>query len=231
MAGSSLAISGATANVEDGQQVTVTLDGQTYTSTVMGGTWTVTVPAGDLASLADGGSFQITADVSDANGLTAPQADVTLSKDVTGPTLSIDTFSTGALLNAVELATDLTVSGATSAEDGQVVTVTLNGQSYTGIATGGSWSTVVPAIDLAALPDATTVTVTADVSDAAGNPASQASNSFATDFTPPTLGITSISDGALMNATEKVPTWLSRELLTLRMGQSLLLRLPELTVL
>lgn len=202
-AAASLAISGTTANVEDGQQVTVTLDGQTYTSTVTGGTWTVTVPAGDLASLADGGSFQITADVSDANGLTAPQADVTLSKDVTGPTLSIDTFSTGAFMNAAEQAVDLTISGATSAEDGQVVTVTLNGQFYTATATGGSWSTVVPAADLAALSDAATVAVTADVSDAAGNPASQASNSFTTDFTPPTLGITSISDGTVMNAAEQ----------------------------
>ncbi|WP_298849074.1 Ig-like domain-containing protein [uncultured Ruegeria sp.] len=202
-AGSDLIIKGLTANVEDGQQVTVNLDGQTYTGTVTGGTWNVTVPTGDLASLADGGNFSVTADVNDASGLAASQADVTLSKDVTAPTLSIDSFSDGAVMNAAERATDLTISGSTTAEDGQTVTVNLNGQSYVGTVSGGSWSTIVPAIDLTNLSDAATVIVAADVSDAAGNPASQASSSFSTDFTPPNLGITSISDGTVMNASEQ----------------------------
>ena len=201
--GSDLIINGLTANVEDGQQVTVTLDGQTYTGAVTGGTWNVTIPSGDLASLADGGSFSITADVSDVSGVMASQAEVTLSKDVTAPTLSIDNFSDGAVMNAAEQATDLTISGSSTAEDGQTVTVGLNGQSYSGIVSGGSWSAVVPAADLTSLSDAATVTVTADVSDAAGNPASQASSSFTTDFTPPTLGVTSISDGPVMNAAEQ----------------------------
>lgn len=202
-AGSDLTISGTTGNVQDGQTVTVTLDGQTYTGTVSGGSWSVTVPAGDLAALADGGSFSITADVSDVDGLAAPQADTPITKDASAPTLSIDSFSDGAVMNAAEQATDLTITGATSAEDGQVVTVELNGQTYTGTASGGGWSVTVPAGDLAALSDASTISVTADVSDAAGNPAIQVTNSFVTDFTAPSVAITNLLDGAVMNAAEQ----------------------------
>ncbi|WP_237212573.1 Ig-like domain-containing protein [Ruegeria lacuscaerulensis] len=201
--GSDLTISGSTANVQDGQQVTVTLDGQTYTDTVSGGSWTVTVPAVDLVALADGGDFAVTADVSDADGLPAFQASAPLAKDISPPSLSIDSFSDGAVMNADEQGTDLAITGSSTAEDGQTVTVTVNGQTYTGTVTGGAWSVTVPAADLAALPDGTTIAVTADVTDAAGNPAVQASNSFDTDFTAPDLAITGMSDGAVMNAAEQ----------------------------
>ncbi len=201
--GSDLAISGTTGNVQDGQQVTVSLNGQTYTDTVSGGTWSVTVPAADLAALPDGGNFTISADVSDADGLAAPQANVPLAKDATAPALSVDSFSDGAVLNAAEQGTNLTITGSTTAEDGQTVTVSMNGQTYTGAASGGAWSVTVPAADLAALSDGATIAVTADVTDQAGNPAIQASNSFDTDFTAPTVSITNLSDGAIMNAAEQ----------------------------
>ncbi|WP_254055675.1 Ig-like domain-containing protein [Ruegeria sp. EL01] len=201
--GSDLTVTGTTGNVGDGQQVTVTLDGQTYTGTVSGGTWSVTIPSGDLVALADGGSFNLTADVSDSDGLAAHQADVSISTDVTAPTLSIDSLSDGAIMSAAEQGTDLTIAGSTTAEDGQVVSIEMNGQSYSATVSGGSWSVSVPAADLAALPDATTVTVTANVTDTAGNPALQASNGFDTDFTSPTIAITNLSDGAVMNAVEQ----------------------------
>ncbi|WP_424830048.1 Ig-like domain-containing protein [Ruegeria sp.] len=201
--GSDLIVSGTTGNVQDGQQVTVTLDGQTYTGTVSGGGWSVTVPSADLSALADGGTFTVTADVSDTDGLNAPQANVGVSKDVTAPSLSIDSFSDGAVMNAAEQGTDLTIIGSTDAEDGQTVSVSLNGQSYTGTVAGGGWSVTVPASDLGALSDGTTINVTADVTDAAGNPAIQASDSFATDFTAPSLAISSLSDGAVMNSAEQ----------------------------
>ncbi|SDX00303.1 Ig-like domain (group 3) [Ruegeria halocynthiae] len=201
--GSDLTVDGTTGNVTDGQQVTVTLGGQTYTGTVSGGNWSVTVPTADLVALADGGDFNVTADVSDADGLMAPQASVGLSKDVTTPTLNIDGFSDGAVMNASERGNDLTISGTTTAEDGQIVTVSLNGQTYTGATSGGAWAVTVPATDLVALPDGSTITATADISDAAGNPAIQASSSFDTDFTAPTLTISSLSDGAVVNAAEQ----------------------------
>jgi len=201
--GSDLTVTGTTGNVGDGQQVTVTLDGQTYTGVVSGGSWSVTIPSGDLGALADDGSFSITADVNDSDGLAAPQADVSLSTDITAPTLSIDSFSTGAIISAAEQGTDLAITGLATAEDGQVVTVMMNGQSYSATVSGGSWSVSVPAADLGALPDATTINVTADVSDTAGNHAIQASNGFDTDFTAPAIAITNLSDGAVMNAVEQ----------------------------
>ncbi|MTI02430.1 adhesin, partial [Roseibium sp. RKSG952] len=201
--GSDLVINGTTGNVPDGQQVNVSLNGQSYTGTVSGGTWSVTVPTADLGALADGSSFTVTADVTDSDGLAAPQASVGVSTDTSPPTLSIDTYSGGAVLNAAEQGTDLTISGSTSAEDGQTVTVSVNGQTYTGTAAGGAWNVNIPAADLGALSDGSTIAVTADVSDAAGNPATQATGSFDTDFTAPAVAITNLSDGAVMNAAEQ----------------------------
>ncbi|WP_170365901.1 Ig-like domain-containing protein [Ruegeria arenilitoris] len=201
--GADLTISGTTGNVTDGQTVTVTLDGQTYTGPVSGGTWSVTVPSAELIALTDGATFTITADVTDADGLVAPQASAGVSKDATAPTISIDTFSDGGVMNAVEQGTNLSISGTTTAEDGQTVTIGMNGQTYSATVSGGNWSVSVPSADLAGLSDGATVTVTADVSDLAGNPAAQATGSFDTDFTAPTLSISTVSAGGAMNLAEQ----------------------------
>ncbi|MEW5020362.1 Ig-like domain-containing protein, partial [Enterobacter hormaechei subsp. xiangfangensis] len=67
---------------------------------------------------------------------------------------------------------DLAISGTSTAEAGQTVTVSLNGKDYTTtVSANGSWTLNVPAADLAGLSDGS-VTVTASVSDKAGNPAS-----------------------------------------------------------
>ncbi len=201
--GSDLTVSGTTGNVPDGQQVTVELNGQSYTGPVSGGTWSVTIPTADLVTLAGGGDFSVTADVADSDGIDAVQANVALSKDVSAPDLSIDSYSHGAVLNAAERGSDLVISGSTTAENEQTVTVNLNGQNYTGAVSGGSWSVTVPSADLNAMSDSTTIAVTADVSDAAGNPAGQATGSFDTDFTAPTLTISPLADGAVMNLPER----------------------------
>ncbi|CAD0186886.1 hypothetical protein RUESEDTHA_03797 [Ruegeria sp. THAF57] len=201
--GTDLVITGTTDRVEDGQIVSVELDGQTYTTAVSGSSWSVTIPTADLLTLADGGSFTLTADVSDTDGLSASQASVPLGKDVTAPTLSIDSFSSGAVMNAVEQGTDLSITGSTNAEDGQTISVVANGQTYTATTVGGSWTATVPAADLSSLSDGATIAVSADVTDAAGNPAVQATSSFQTDFTAPAITITGLSDGAVMTASEQ----------------------------
>ncbi len=201
--GADLTITGTSGSVQDGQQVTVTVNGQAYTGNITSGSWSVTVPTADLVALSDGGSFTITADVMDTDGLNAPQASATLDKDVTPPTLSIDSFSSGTVLNASERGTDLTVTGSSTAEDGQAVTVEINGQTYIGTVSGGTWNATIPAAHLSALTDGATISVAANVSDAAGNPASEASSSFNTDFTAPTINITGLSDGAVLNVSEQ----------------------------
>ncbi len=201
--GSDLVVVGTTGNVTDGQLVTVTLDGQTYTGSVSGGNWSVTIPSADLISLADGGTFSLTADVTDADGLVAPQANASLSKDASAPTLSIDVFSSGTIMNALEQGSDLVIAGSTTAEDGQAVTVGMNGQIYATMASGGSWSVTIPSSDLSGLSNSSTVSVVADVSDVAGNPAVQATASFSTDFSAPSLSVSSLSTGAVLNSSEQ----------------------------
>jgi hypothetical protein len=63
------------------------------------------------------------------------------------------------------------ISGTTTAEDGQTVTVTLAGKSYTATVASGAWSVSVPSADAVLLNHGNTYAITASVSDAAGNAA------------------------------------------------------------
>jgi hypothetical protein len=86
--------------------------------------------------------------------------------------VTINTISHDNMLNAAEAAQDLTLSGTSTAEAGQTVTVTFNGNQYTAqVQADGSWTLDVPAADMAGIADGSAA-VTATVSDKAGNPAS-----------------------------------------------------------
>ncbi|HAI1526804.1 TPA: Ig-like domain-containing protein [Escherichia coli] len=198
--GADLTLSGSTSGVEPGQTVTVTFGGKTYTATVAGdGSWTTTVPAADLSALRDGDAT-VQASVSTINGNTA-SATHAYSVDATAPTLAINTIATDDILNAAEAGNPLTISGSSSAEAGQTVTVTLNGVTYTGtVQTDGSWSVSVPTADLSNLT-ASQYTVSASVSDKAGNPAS-ATHGLAVDLTVPVLTINTVSGDDIINAAE-----------------------------
>ncbi len=189
--GADLTLSGSTSGVEPGQTVTVTFDGKTYTATVAGdGSWTTTVPAADLAALRDGDAT-VQASVSTINGNTASATHV-YSVDATTPTLTINTIATDDILNAAEAGNPLTISGSSTAEAGQTVTVTLNGVTYTGtVQADGSWSVSVPTADLSNLT-ASQYTVSASVNDKAGNPVS-ATHGLAVDLTVPVLTINTVT--------------------------------------
>ena len=77
-------------------------------------------------------------------------------------------------------------------ENGQTVSIVdaQRGHTYTSTVTGNAWSVSAPAADLAhaQLPDGS-YTVTANVSDLAGNPATQATHSLTVDETAPTVAI------------------------------------------
>ncbi|HAN4430019.1 TPA: Ig-like domain-containing protein [Escherichia coli] len=198
--GADLTLSGSTSGVELGQTVTVTFGGKTYTATVAGdGSWTTSVPAADLAALRDGDAT-VQASVSNVNGNTA-SATHAYSVDATAPTLAINTIATDDILNAAEAGNPLTISGSSSAEAGQTVTVTLNGVTYTGtVQADGSWSVSVPTADLSNLT-ASQYTVSASVSDKAGNPAT-ATHGLAVDLTVPVLTINTVSGDDIINAAE-----------------------------
>ncbi|EHA8841704.1 Ig-like domain-containing protein [Escherichia coli] len=198
--GADLTLSGSTSGVEPGQTVTVIFGGKTYTATVAGdGSWTTSIPAADLAALRDGDAT-VQASVSTINGNTA-SATHAYSVDATAPTLTINTIATDDILNAAEVGNPLTISGSSTAEAGQTVTVTLNGVTYSGtVQADGSWSVSVPTADLSNLT-ASQYTVSASVSDKAGNPAS-ATHGLAVDLTVPVLTINTVSGDDIINAAE-----------------------------
>ncbi|MEG9739019.1 Ig-like domain-containing protein [Enterobacter roggenkampii] len=198
--GADLVLSGATSNVEENQTVTITFGGKSYTAAVgADGKWTTTVPAADLAGLKDGdASMQVS--VTNVNGNSA-SAGREYSVDATAPSVTINTLATDDILNATEAKSDLTVSGTSTAEAGQTVTVSLNGKDYTTtVSADGSWTLNVPAADVAALTDGS-VTVTASVSDKAGNPASVDHN-LTVDVTVPAVTINTIAGDDVINVAE-----------------------------
>jgi hypothetical protein len=78
------------------------------------------------------------------------------------------------------------ISGTTTAEDGQTVTVTLNGQSYTAIVAAGVWSVPVPSADAVLLNHGNTYAISASVSDKAGNAAApDLNNGVVVNIAPP----------------------------------------------
>ncbi len=128
----------------------------------------------------------------DDEGEEVDSGSATANIDTIAPTIAIDTpITADDVLNAEELGQPLTISGTTDAEDGQEVTVTVNGIAFTTMVEDGAWSVTLSADDLADLDlqSGETIAVTADVADAAGNPAMQAMASFDTDFVAE-IGIT-----------------------------------------
>ncbi|WP_181165620.1 Ig-like domain-containing protein [Mesorhizobium sp. B2-4-12] len=146
----------------------------------------------------------MTADVSDVAGNPATQATHSLAVDETAPTITISQIAGDDILNALEAQSPLAISGTTSGvDDGQHVTVSLNGHSYDAVVTSNAWTATVPAAALThiALADGS-YQVTADVSDVAGNPATQATHSLAVDETAPTITISQIAGDDILNALE-----------------------------
>ncbi|MCP2233761.1 Ig-like domain-containing protein [Erwinia aphidicola] len=195
-----LTLSGTTLNVEAGQKVTVIFAGHSYTAQVeTDGSWSVTVPAADMAALKDGDAT-VSVSVTNAAGNGATAAN-TVEVDTAAPTLTINTIAGDNVLNGAEAGADVAIGGTSTAEAGQQVTLTLNGQTYTAsVAADGTWSTAVPAADAAGLADGT-YTVSASVSDIAGN-RTGVTSALLVDVTAPTLAINTVSADDIVNAHE-----------------------------
>ena len=182
--------------------MTVSLNGKDFTTTVSAnGSWTLNVPAADLAGLTDG-SVTVTASVSDKAGNPA-SVDHTLTVDVTVPAVTIHTVAGDDVINVAEHNQAQIVSGsATGAAAGDKVTVTIGGQTYTTVLdAAGNWSVGVPANVISGLSDGT-ATITASVTDAAGNTGSGTHN-VTVDTGLPSVSFNAISDDNVLNAVEK----------------------------
>ncbi|MBO0594025.1 RTX toxin, partial [Cellulophaga sp. E16_2] len=197
-------ISGTTTGVEDGQTVTVTFsDGTntvTTTATVSGDTWTAT--DADISGLANG-PITVTADVTDVALNPATDNDpITLDNSL--PTIDITTPIEGDnVVNAAEDG-DVTISGTTTGvEDNQIVTVTFSDGTNTVITTatvsGNTWTATDA--DISGLTNGP-ITVTADVTDVALNPATD-NDPITLDNSLPTIDITTPIEGDnVVNAAE-----------------------------
>lgn len=205
-AGAGFTISGTTTDVEDGRHVVVELDGRTYDGVVVANAWSVSVPVADATALADGPAA-VTVDVSDLAGNQAARGSRSIAVDRTGPTIMIATVAGDDVVNVGEAAAGFTISGSTTGvEDGRHVNVLLNGRNYQSVVMSNTWSVGVPIVDATALVDGA-ATVTAGVSDLAGNPAPQASRSIAIDKTPPVVTIGTVAGDDLLNSAEANATF------------------------
>ncbi len=109
-----------------------------------------------------------------------------LTVDTTAPVINSVTPSFGLVLNAAEASQPANIVVAISGiEDGRPVTVALNGVNYTGTVFAGLANIIIPSTALLALTDGSTQILLADITDAAGNAATQVSTSFDVDRTPP----------------------------------------------
>nr|WP_269496833.1 Ig-like domain-containing protein [Castellaniella sp. S9] len=187
--------------------ITVTVNGQQYVATVdaAAGTWTVDVATSDL--LADS-TVAVSATSTDAAGNATTTATThSYGVDTTAPelTVSVDSITSDNVVNAAESGGSVDVMGAVAGEfnEGDAVTLTVNGVNYTGaVAADGSWAIAVAGSDLAA---ATAVDVSVTTTDAAGNSTTQATtHSYGVDTTAPelTVSVDSITSDNVINAAE-----------------------------
>lgn len=169
--GQSHQITGNTGISGGGQQVTVTLDGNTYRGQVAAdGSWSVSLPAGALTDLTEADSpVALVVTVTDVAGNVVP-INESFTVDVTPPTINVLPFAGDDILNVTEAGVTQTLSGtAPGAENGQTVTVVINGVTYqTTTGSLGGWELPIPAQDLQALPNGP-VAITITATDSAGN--------------------------------------------------------------
>ncbi|WP_435926747.1 Ig-like domain-containing protein [Dryocola sp. BD613] len=194
-------LSGASKNLAQGTELTVTLNGKTYTAEVgVNGSWSVNVPAGDAKALGEG-IHMVSVRGKDAAGNTVT-GNQTLNVDTHAPTLSVDAVAQDNIINAAEHGQALTLRGTTSVEAGQIVTITSNGKNYTApVGSDGTWSLTLNAGDVQALADGD-YTLTVNVSDKAGNSISTTAD-FSVDTAAPVVSINTIAGNDVLNASEQ----------------------------
>ena len=199
-----------TVNVVDTTVPVITLLGETPVTVEVGSTYTdagatasdnydgnltgsiVTVNSVDSDT---SGTYTVTYNVTDANGNKATEVTRTVNVvDTTAPTIAtMDTsvFSWGNVLNATEDNSDGTITVTTSGvEDNQQLSVLLNGITYTASISSNSAVLTIEAANLQALENAKNYAVTADVSDLAGNAATQVTSaSFNVDTELPVIAL------------------------------------------
>jgi hypothetical protein len=158
-------------------------------------TFSYTVAAGQNTADLIVSSFNLNgAAITDGNGNAANLSGATnfnpagtLQIDTTAPTIAISTIAGDNIVNATEGSAGFAISGTTTgAENGRVVTVNILNSanaivnSYTKAVSSNAWSVAVTSAQATALADGS-YTVSANVPDAAGNPAQAATRALTVD--------------------------------------------------
>ena len=195
-----IAISGTTADIEDGQQITLVIDTATFYIAISNDSFNTTI---DLSTIADG-NYSVTADVSDSAGKGANQFTSTLRKDIVPPSIDTVVVAADDIINIAE-ANSATITGTTTdVEDGQILSLAISDGTiraeHTISVTSNTFSTLV---NLSTLTDSTNLSLTANVADSAGNEATQFTNTLIKDTAAPTIVITSIAEDNIINASEQ----------------------------
>jgi hypothetical protein len=180
-----------TGMAQPGSTVTLTINGATFTTIVdANGNWTLntataTLISGNRGTYTDGPypvSIYSTNGFNNQSG-TSTQ---TLTIDRTPPVIIGALASFGGNLNLDESNANAIVSvNISGIEDGQVVTVTLNSLTYTGIVYNGKVDITIPAAILSNLADGTSKTIIISTTDLVGNAATPFLVPFTVDKTGP----------------------------------------------
>gem|GEM_PF-2490722 len=165
---------------ENTRSVSVNVAGVTSTPTCTTLTWSATL---NVSAVADGASVSITANHTDAVGNSATQASTTVVKDTSLPTVAI---SASPIINNSNKAA-YTVSG-TCSENTRAVSISVGGVTSTPTCTALAWSAT---LNVTAIPDSASVSITADHADSSGNTATQATTTVLKDTSNPTVAVTS----------------------------------------
>ncbi len=194
-------------DAQHAQTIVVLVNGQNYDAILQSnGTWSITLPAGALAGVPDGPvTVKVTITDYAGNSNTVTSSFTLDASAANAPQVQINKIADDDFVNQSEAQGVLYITGTTThVEAGQVLTVTLNGKTYTtGVNSDGSWSVSVQPGDLANVPDGSQV-VTVTVTDVAGNPASSShSVTFvAQPASQPTLVINTVAQDDVINAIE-----------------------------
>lgn len=200
-----MTLTGTASVSEAGRPVVVTINGVDYTGAIVqpDGSWSVNIPAGSLSNLSQ--DVTVTATLTDATGnATTNTSTIHVASDpALPPLITVNTFASDNIVDGAERQTAQTLSGTTTrVEAGQIVTITLNGHTYTAtVGTGGNWSVIVPAADMIVLANGPQ-TITATVSDKAGNEAAPGTDTFNVDATQDGIAIDPVTGDNVINAVE-----------------------------
>ncbi|NRB38853.1 MAG: hypothetical protein HRU20_10355, partial [Pseudomonadales bacterium] len=141
------------------------------------------------------GSSSIQFKITDAAGNDGDLASQLYTLDTNAPSIATLLVSSDDVVNTSDTLTAVTFSGTTSGvEDNQMITVVIGGISIDVTVTNNAFSGTA---NLSGVTDGSSIAVTGDVSDSAGNAAPQFTNTITKDVSAPVISAVSIPDAAM----------------------------------